>query len=187
MSADRPDHGFFFVRKQITARFRLCILILSRRTSDNHQRGITHLCRTCRCFIVQRHFLLGPGFLPPSLPFVKRMFRTPRFVYTGQFFIYPNGSFRTERIQNSGHITGIHQTARTGAAFIICKLYSSEYRYGFPFSYRQRIVFILQQYTALRCRLSRQPFIFFHIQIIFPHGSLLFFSYSSIIHKKSVR
>ena len=117
MSADCPDHGFFLFRKQITARFRLCILILSRRTSDNHQRGITHLCRTCRCFIVQRHFLLGPGFLPPSLPFVKRMFQYHASYTPASSSFTRMDPSNTERIQNSGHITGIHQTARTGAAF----------------------------------------------------------------------
>ena len=81
------EHLLFRFRKIIAAFFRLRITVFPRSTSNDNEGRIAFFCRFLHRLIIERHFLLAPGFLRPSGPPVKGMRFQPCPIDFFQFLI----------------------------------------------------------------------------------------------------
>ena len=162
------DHILLSLRQTITSSLGLIILILPRSSSNNDQRHII-ITSTVQHLLRNFHLLLAPRHTPPALAFIIRILLNPVLINPHQLLIQMNSLTLFQRIQNSHNIPGIHQTTGAQTTLIIMKSHTAKDSHTLSLSQRKHLLLILQQYTTLCRRLSRQRSILLQIQLITIH------------------
>ena len=105
---DTVDH-ILRLRQTIASRLRIIILILTGSPSDNNQRNII-TARTLKHLLSNLHLLLTPRHTTPALTFIIRILLNPILINPHQLLIQMNPFTLLQSIQNTHHISRIHQT-----------------------------------------------------------------------------